>query len=113
MTTLDQTITEQIGDLALLMLGAEDLAPTGDDNGLCLTINTPGRTPEGERETRPRRMDTTVILDINDTYTLTITYTRESETVTHLLITEIYDEQLPEVFTRIDRGTLHGIRCGL
>jgi hypothetical protein len=82
-----QTILEQLGGKAFTMItGSKNL--TAIENGLRMT---PGRNPKGVQMVE-------VILDGNDTYTVT-SYQRSQDTFTELAKEEmVYDTQLQDIF---------------
>lgn len=108
MRTLDQIIYDQIGDFALLSLGARDFSPLLHGDGLAFTINAPALAVDGTRERSPRRMDATVTLDINDTYIVEISYADGDTRKVHFRASQVYAYDLENIMIGIDRGTLHG-----
>lgn len=108
MTTLDQTISSQIGGFGLMVVGAENLSPALDGEGLSFSINIQPVHPNGSRGPAPRRMIANVLHDINDTYRVEVLYYEDDAKVTHLTLSGIYSGDLEAVMFGLENGTLHG-----
>lgn len=108
MKTLTETITDQIGSLALMMTGASAPEATPDNNGITFTVHITGTNDDGTRASHPRYMTATITLDINDTYIVEITHPGDTGPVTHFRATEVFAHQLEALFIAVERGTLTG-----
>lgn len=108
MDNLTETITDQIGSFALMMIGASTPEPTTNADGITFTAHMIGTNDDGTRASRPRYMTVTIVLDINDTYIVEITHPGDHGPVTHFRATEVYAHQLEDLLIGVERGTLTG-----
>ena len=108
MDTLTGTISDQIGSLALMMIGASTPDPAPHADGITFSIHITATASDGTRAAGPQFMTATITLDINDTYTVDITRPGDTGPETYFHASEIYAHQLETLFLRLERGTLTG-----
>lgn len=108
MDQLTETITDQIGAFTLMAIGASTPEPITTGDGATFSVHMIGTNPDGSRASRPRYMDVTITLDINDTYIVEVTHPGKNGPVTHFRGTEIYAHELSDLLNAVERGRLTG-----
>lgn len=99
-------IRNQINVATLMSLGATEIrpaSPMGDDRpGLAFIARILPFNSTGRRAARPRRMRVFILLDPSDTYSVAITHSHASRTVTHLKRSGIHADQLNRMLLALD-----------
>lgn len=97
------TIRQQIGFWNFAAVGARDFLYGSEERGsLSFHANILPFTKTGKRSGCARIMDVKIICTFSDTYTVTVTYKRAGEIITHYTASNIYADQIGRVILALD-----------